>query len=38
MVMEARRWIATVHHSRPVSTVTPPMTACTTVDAGISHP
>ena len=37
MVIEASRWMATVHHSRPVSTVMPPITACTTVDAGISH-
>ncbi len=37
IVIEASRWMATVHHSRPVSTVMPPITACTTVDAGISH-
>jgi hypothetical protein len=37
IVMEASRWIDTVHHSRPVSTVMPPITACTTVDAGISQ-
>ena len=36
-VIEASRWMATVHHSNPVSTVMPPITACTTVDAGISH-
>jgi hypothetical protein len=29
--------MATVHHSRPVSTVMPPITACITVEAGISH-
>ena len=29
--------MATVHHSSPVRTVMPPMTACTTVDTGISH-
>ena len=37
MAIDTRRWIATVHHSRPVRTVMPPMTACITVDAGISH-
>ena len=37
MVIEATRWMATVHHSSPVSTVIPPITACTTVEAGISH-
>ncbi|BBZ07528.1 hypothetical protein MDOR_16970 [Mycolicibacterium doricum] len=37
MAMETSRWIATVHHSSPVSTVIPPSTACATVDAGISH-
>ncbi|KUI31791.1 hypothetical protein AU195_08550 [Mycobacterium sp. IS-1496] len=37
MAMETSRWIATVHHSNPVSTVMPPITACATVDAGISH-
>ena len=29
--------MATVHHSSPVRTVMPPITACTTVDTGISH-
>ena len=37
IVIDASRWIATVHHSSPVSTVMPPITACTTVEAGISH-
>ena len=29
--------MATVHHSSPVRTVMPPITACTTVDSGISQ-
>ncbi len=37
IAIDTSRWIATVHHSRPVSTVMPPITACTTVDAGISQ-
>ena len=37
MAIETSRWMATVHQSRPVSTVMPPMTACATVDAGISQ-
>ncbi len=29
--------MATVHQSNPVSTVMPPITACATVEAGISQ-
>ena len=29
--------MATVHQSSPVSTVMPPITACSTVEAGINH-
>ena len=37
IAIDVSRWMATVHHSRPVRTVMPPITACTTVEAGISH-
>ncbi len=37
IAIDTSRWMATVHHSRPVSTVMPPITACVSVDAGISH-
>ncbi|MDA4103661.1 hypothetical protein MMON44395_19045 [Mycolicibacterium monacense DSM 44395] len=37
IAIETSRWIATVHHSSPVSTVTPPITAWATVEAGISQ-
>lgn len=34
MTIDTSRCTATVHHSSPVRTVMPPMTACSTVDAG----
>ena len=37
IVIDTSRWMATVHHSSPVRTVMPPMTACTSVETGISH-
>ncbi len=36
-IVEARKWIATVHHNRCVITVMPPMRACTTTPAGITQ-
>ena len=37
IVIDTSKWVATVHHSSPVSTVMPPITAWATVEAGISQ-
>ena len=37
MAIETSRWIATVHQQQAGAHRDPPMTACATVDAGISQ-